>query len=607
MDLAPARSPSMSYRPPAALPRRLTSRTLRLPIAMALAALGATMLSSLLAASIQASLDATLIFANEQATLTLVIENARPAVAPRPAPVPGLQFRALRESYVERTINGQRSTSLTYPYSVQATQPGNYTIPPVRIRIAGQEFASAALRLKVLPAEVIDPQQQSAFLRLVVPRTNLFVGEILPIEIRLYARHGSLRDIPQLQQEGLTLGRLNQHPVRKSILAGLEYSLVAFESYISPARSGRLTLGPAQLPMNLPVPGGASDFFGRPREFQQVLLPSQSVALNVAPLPSEGRPADFNGAVGDYSFSVRVSTNVVTVGDPITLNIQIAGHGLIEPLQLPSLDHWTEFRVYPPVTRVSTSDPFGVQGVKTFDQVVIPKSHQIQLIPPLSFSFFHPESRSYRTLEHPATPITVQPAHPLPPPTPGEPSAPVYHDPHSPEPGLAHIKHRLGPLTSTVPPLLTQPWFLAAQSLPVAAFLTALLWRRHQDRLAANPQLQRRRHVDQLTRQGIRELRHLATRGDATTFFALLARLLQEQLGRKLQRPAAAITDADLECPLEPLGLSPDHLQLLRHLFQLCNQSRFAPRTTPAELNQLLPRAVSLLEQLNSHPTPKPS
>jgi hypothetical protein len=597
MDLNFTLSPAMFHRKHK-LPQTLVRRQLPHSF-MLLIALGTVLPGPLHGASFHASLDASLIFANEQATLSLTIENAQPSIPPRPPPVAGVQFRAAGQTDGVRFINGQRSTSLTYLYTIQATEPGEYTVPSIRIRIAGQELATEPLQLTVLPAEVIDPQQRNAFLRLVVPRTNLFVGEILPIQIRLYARHGSLRDIPQLQQEGLTLGRINQHPVRKSFLGGIEYSLVSFETYISPARSGRLILGPAQLPMNLPVEGGRSDFFGRPIESRVVLLPSQSVALDVAPLPSEGRPIDFNGAVGNFSFSVRVSTNEVAAGDPITLTVQIAGEGAIEPLQLPSLDHWTEFRVYPPVTQVQTTDPYGIKGVKTFEQVVIPKSQNVEFIPPLAFSFFHPESRSYRTLSHPATPINVRPARALA----GQTAHALSTSDHQlldREPGLVHIKPRLGLQASAQPPFLAQPWFLAAQSLPLAAFLTALFWRRHKDRLAANPRLHKRRHVAHLTRRGIRDLRQYAARGDSAAFFALLFRLLQEQLGEKLQRPALAITEAALDDAVDPLDLNPASLQLLRDLFQLCNHSRFAPHSTPAELNQLLPRAVSLLEQLDS-------
>jgi hypothetical protein len=570
-------------------------------------ALATVLLPTLNAVSFRASLDASLIYANEQATLSLVVENAQPAVAPRPTPVPGLQFRAAGQSEGVRIINGQRTQSLTYSYLVEASQPGHYFIPPIRIRIAGQELSTDPIELRVLPAETILPQERSAFLRLAVPRTNLFVGETLPIELRLYARHGSLRDIPQLHQEGLTLGRIHQHPVRKTRLSGIEYSLVSFETYISPARSGYLTLGPAELPMSLPVEGGRTDLFGRPLESRQVLIPSQTVTLHVASLPDEGRPPDWNGAVGDYSLAVRVSTNAVITGEPITLTVQVAGGGPIESLQLPSLDHWTEFRVYPPVSQVTTTDSFGLQGVKTFDQVIIPKSHTVRSIPPVHFSYFHPESRTYRTLTHPATPITVRPVGLAATQPTDRAASNTSVDPPDEPPRLAHIKPRLGLQANAQPPFLYRPWFLAAQALPLAAWLSAWVWRRRQNQLDANPRLLRRRHVARLTREGIAQLHQHALHNQAAEFFALLFRLLQEQLGEKLDRPAAAITESVLDDDLDPLPLQAVHVQLLRQLFQLSHQIRFAPQTAHTPLTELIPRAVELLEKLESIQTPEPS
>jgi hypothetical protein len=150
MDFNSTLSPAMFHRTPRS-PRNLARRRIARPFLL-LVALGTALLGPLHGASFHASLDASLIFANEQATLSLTIENAQPTIPPRPPPVPGLQFRATGQTDGVRFINGQRSTSLTYLYAVQATEPGDYTLPSIRIRIAGQELATEPLQLTVLPA-----------------------------------------------------------------------------------------------------------------------------------------------------------------------------------------------------------------------------------------------------------------------------------------------------------------------------------------------------------------------------------------------------------------------------------------------------------------------
>ena len=85
-------------------------------------------------------------------------------------------------------------------------------------------------------------------------------------------------------------------------------------------------------PFNDPFDG----FFDR---YQQVSvdLEAEAQAITVKPLPSAGRPAGFNGAVGRYTMQAKASPLEVTVGDPVTVNIQLSGQGAIESLNLPKL------------------------------------------------------------------------------------------------------------------------------------------------------------------------------------------------------------------------------------------------------------------------------
>src|SRR2546428_9874283 len=159
-------------------------------------------------------------------------------------------------------------------------------------------------------------------------------------------------------QAELTVGNWLQQPQTTATLAGQFYHLLAFKTYVIPAKNGRLTLGPATMPLELPRPNSRITIFGEPVDVMDVTLTSENLDIKVLPLPTNA-PADFNGAVGNYTLKATVSTNTVAVGDPITLTIQLAGVGPIESLSLASLNNWREFKVYPPVTRVETTDPFG--------------------------------------------------------------------------------------------------------------------------------------------------------------------------------------------------------------------------------------------------------
>ena len=73
------------------------------------------------------------------------------------------------------------------------------------------------------------------------------------------------------------------------------------------------------------------------------------------------------------------------------------------------------------------------------------------------------------------------------------------------------------------------------------------------------------------------DLKKFAAENKPDEFFATLFRLLQEQLGERLDCPASAITENVIEEHSILRGAPEATLDDLRELFQLCNQARYAP------------------------------
>ena len=556
-----------------------------------------------MAATFTSSLDRNTISVNESATLSLTFEGGIPADIPSPPNVPGLSMTSIGQSSQFNFVNGQSSSVLAYNFLVRASRPGDYVIPAVTANVDGKTLSSQPLKLKVVKSGEATPESEmvgkNAFLKLVTAKKEVFLGEVLPVEIRLYARQGSLKQpAPQLNQDGFTVGKMIQQPVTKIAINNQYYNLLVYKSFVVPAKTGRLTLGPATLLIAVPHPNARVSVFGEIIDWMDATLTAEAQAIEVHPLPTNNVPADFNGAVGSYSLNVSASTNTVTVGDPITLTVQIGGHGPIESLSLSSLDKWRNFKVYPPITKVETTDPFGLDGTKTFEQVVIPENADMKELPPLTFSFFDPEQKSYRTVSRPATPIVVRPstAAPAQPTIVAAPSAKESEP--KPATDIVHIKSRPGTLARLRPPLIQQPWFVALQGVPLLAWLSLLIWRKRGEALANNPRLRRERHVAEIIRHGQAELRRFAAANRSEDFFATVFRLLQEQLGERLNLPASAITEAVIEERLRPGGAPQETVTALEEIFQMCNQVRYAPQRTSQELASLAPKVESVLRQL---------
>ena len=94
------------------------------------------------------------------------------------------------------------------------------------------------------------------------------------------------------------------------------------------------------------------------------------------------------------------------------------------------------------------------------------------------------------------------------------------------------------------------------------------------------------------------ELRQFASENKSDDFFATLVRLLQEQLGERLDLPASAITEAVIEERLRPRGMPEATLAPLHELFQTCNLVRYAPIKSSQELAAIIPKLETVLREL---------
>jgi len=551
------------------------------------------------AANFTVSLDRDTITLGESVTLTLTFEGGDPGNAPELPAIPNLDIGGSSgKSSQIRIDNNQVSSTISYSYSIKPRQPGEIIIPAMTAKVGDETLRSQPVKLTVQKTPPVSPGQPSApggaFLKLIVPKTQVYVGEIVPVEIQLYVQSGKLIEMPHFKEEGFTLGKMLQPSQSQTVINGQRYNVVTFKTFVAAAKAAKLDIGPAVMSVNVPAPNSRRAFFGEFMDYQTVSLQSQPASVQALPLPKENVPANFNGAVGSYSLNVNVSPTNIAVGDPITVKVQISGRGAVDGIALPEQTTWQHFKLYPPTSDFQANDDLGISGTRNFALTAVPDSMDVKELPPFSFSYFDPDQKAYRTLTQPAVALTVRPSAAS---LPVAALAPV-ETPQTPARDIVHIKPRIGTLAQAQSPLVVRFWFVGLQTVPVAAWLALLIGRKQREKLANNPRLRRQRQVEQVVRSGLRELRQAANANQRDAFFTTLIRLLREQLGERLDLPASAITESVLDEKLGPDRLPATTLSLLRELFQACNQARYAHQETNEQLVSLAGKAETALSEL---------
>ena len=351
------------------------------------------------AASFTASLDRDTITLGETATLSLKFEGGSPEQQlPSSLTVSNLQLVLVGgPSHFDININGNATSYDTYTYVVTPTQAGEFTIPAMTAKIGGQMLTSQPLKLTVTApgapvAAGANPGSQLAFARLALPQQPVYVGETITADLQLfYRQEAQLAQRPQLTAmpaDGFAVGRVVGDNQTLTQVGNALYNVIPAKIPLTADKTGALRFGPVTIGLVLLVESSdrQSDpsmgsfpfgFFGRTVQ-KNISVATEALDVKSLPLPAENVPANFTGAVGDYTLTVTAGPTNVTVGDPITVRVQIAGRGAIDTLKLPDQAGWDDFKIFPPTSKVETSDPLAIEGTKTFEEIVTPQTADVR-------------------------------------------------------------------------------------------------------------------------------------------------------------------------------------------------------------------------------------
>lgn len=352
----------------------------------------------------------------------------------------GLNLRNGRTSSSQQTriINGAAEYSITQSLIIDAIPPqvGRFTIDSYSIEYKGQRLSVPAATLEVLErsADAGPSRDELIFLQTELP-DQLYLGQQIPIELKLYLEESvQLSGLNAFDRsaDGFTLSQLpDDYSEGVEMANGRRYRTLTWQLTLTPIQTGTQELSfqfglTARLPgqRNERDPFGRSpfggslfdDFFGRA---ERLNVFTDNFPIEVLPLPQEGQPESFSGAVGDFAMEVAVDAEQAVQGEPIMLSVVVRGSGNFERINGPSFSDIGDWKHYPPERKFEASDKVGLRGSLRFDYVFVPEKAGELELPPTLFSYFDPEKKEFIELSSPAIPVKILPAqHSVAPPPP---------------------------------------------------------------------------------------------------------------------------------------------------------------------------------------------
>lgn len=539
------------------------------------------MLDAVLAANdprLSARLNTTRFSVDQTASLSITVDGTRSAQVSLPEQE-NLIFHRRGQSSKMQVINGSYSSSVTITYVIQALKEGHYIIPPISVDVDNESLKTEPISFEVVSAAVTPTpgvgsldasgkeEKSLAFMTIEGLPTDGYRGQILPLKIKAYFREGiqaQIDTLPQIVGASFVLSPLEQEPAQtRESYKGLNYLVVSWQASTSAIKEGSHSFQ-ISLDANLLIPKrNSSSRFGRDPfldddffsgffdrvEKKKVTLTSPPQTLSIAALPQKGRPADFNGAIGNFTLKAQAKPTEIEEGEPITLTMTVSGTGNFDRVTAPEFPAGHNWKTYSPTSHFENQNT-SYQGKKIFEQAIVPTTSTLQSIPALSFSYFDPAQHTYVTTSTDPLPMTItgQPTtaanaqHTTPQTAALEP--PAQPTAQSPTPVQQHLT--TSGFTMAIVPVYQRAWFIVSAVLCscILAGITFLTLRRKY--LAKNHTALQQKHIKQKSRSQLAELKKTLDSGKSDIFLAICREIIQHHLGHLWQMEPSAITLYDL-------------------------------------------------------------
>ena len=493
-------------------------------------------------------------------------------------------------------INGKisRSKTTTYSYYVTALKEGELTIKEASITSNGKIVRSKAGVMNVTKANPKAKTNsyniaENVFVKTSVNKNNIYQGEQIVVSYKLYSKINltdiNISSIPELN--GFWKEEVETKSTAKlEVIDGVRHNVWEISRFIlTPQKSGKLNVDPMNINVTVQIkkqrnrrdPFG--DPFGMFGSYQNIEeeIQSKNIKINVKDLP-EGAPENFNGAVGQFELKSSVDKKTADANEAINYKLTLSGNGNIHLIDNIPVNFPANFESYDPQKKDKTfNTKSGIAGKIEFEHLLIPRYKGEYSIDGVSFSYFNPRSKTYKTITTESLVINVLK---------GENNENAYVTSeelkNSNSKGFISIKETTE-LSSIDKSSFNQWLFIALMLIPLLVVIIYLIFLFIEERKNRNPILRKYRKSLAFAQKRLKKAQKHLENDEKELFFEEIEKSLWSYFSNKFNVDIADLSKETINAFFDKNGVTETVKNNFMAIIEKCEFCRFAPSALETE------------------------
>jgi len=522
------------------------------------------------------------------------------------------------------SINGVSTMSISYGYILTATKEGTFTIDEAAIVLNGHTLTTSSIKIKV-KGQAPPPQAQQAqaagpddnpkidtkdlskqiFVRAVTDKTRAYVGEQIKVYYKIYTRVGILGGQPDKAPDlngfwNQDVQSKGQNTWKSEVYKGIRYNVTTVkQSMLFPQHAGDLQIDPLAITfmveLRLPSRNALDDMYGNVKQMKYSSK-SQPITIHAMALPTAGKPADFTGAVGNYTVYSDVDKRELKANETLNYTIDISGTGNLNLINSPKIAPPVDVEKYDPKTNDHiVVDSNGVSGSRQFSYLLIPRHQGNFTLNPVEFTFFNPSTQKYVTV--PTKPFTIKVDK-------GDAQAnvPAFNSSEQQDikllgSDIRYIKTTSADVFKDGEGFYNSALYYILLLLGPVLFIGALFYRRWMTEYNSDIVRVRSREASRMAAKHLAFAQKELTAGNRSAFYDAVAKGLYGYLSDKLNIPVSDLNKENIITQLQARKLDSTIITQLVDTMDLCEMARFAPVTGISE-QQVFDKAKNTINEI---------